>query len=700
MALGIAQLVDNISKSVGNLVSSLMGNSAKGELYPKNQYTEAALNDVNPENWMRLPYPYSFDVVNVSTGEFGNSGFKEFQLPLAPSKINQIEHFAVAIKPTQGGTVVSHAGNKYKTLAISGTTGLAPFRGAGGVEKSTGAAIFQPDELKYKSGYEVFMELRNYFRAYYEYKKNAASGGAQNLRLIFKNYKDGEFLIVELLDFQMDRQAPRSFLYDYNLQFKVLGTLKFSDDKETGLKLAEFDKKLRQATELIDKARGIFLRSQDILRQIESTYDSSILEPLRKANLAIKAFQGIAPTAADMGNRIIRKTITATAALGILVKIEDLQNITKIGKGGSAAIENAVLPPNLKAASKISPADSVIDLNEALFSLAPEDFPKSSQDELQQEIRDAQTLPRSFYEDALEELKRVKNNAEDFIGLGSTQYDSLFNRTSTVTPDSSKVMTDEEFDLLEGFSLAIQALQNVLASDTLFKSSFDARVQTILTSFDGQIQLKALPAVEQIVMPTDTDLERLAQIYLGDSTRWVEIAELNDLRAPFVVQDLTDTTSNVIRPGESILIPIPPRNGFSKLPNGKEITSGANLTELEKSLGTDLKVTNEFDLALGNNGDLQVVRGAENVAQAIVLKLGYEKGELMRSPSIGVGLGVGRKFPPLSQIKNDLVRSLTQDPRIEKIEDLRLDRSGPELKLTFKLRIKQIDVPVPVVIKV
>lgn len=697
MAFNISGLINNISNSVSNLISSLTGDKAGSLLYPNDSNTKAALTSINPENWLKLPFPYSFDVLNGNINEFRGTPFSEFQLPLAPTKINQVEHFAVAIRPTQGGTVVSHSGNKYKSLTISGTTGMAPFRGAGGVEKSTGNAIFQPDELKYKSGYEVFLQLRNYFKAYYEFKKNLRDPSVQNLRLVFKNYKDGEFLIVELLDFQMDRQAGRPLLYDYNMTFKVLGHFNFVNKDEN---IDEFSKKLRQASEIADKARGVFLRSQDILRQIESTYESTVLEPLRKASLAIKAFQGIGPTAMDMGNRIIGKTITSAAALGILGKMKGFKATAAITDGGSDTLNNTDLPSDISSASSLSPSESITNLNEGLSLLAPEDFPETTQLELQQEMTDVQSLPRSFYEDALEDLKRVKNNAEDFFGLGSSAYDDLFDRTSTVTADVSKVITDEEFDLLEAFNFAIRAMQNILASDTLFKSNFDERIQTILDSFENQIALQALPAVQQIVMPSDTDLERLSQIYLGTSSRWVEIAELNDLRAPYVIQDMSDTTSNVVHPGEKILIPINPTNGFSKLPNGKEITSGPELNELERSLGTDLKVTKDFDLALGNNGDLQIVRGGDNVAQAVVLKLAYEPGELMRSPGIGVGLGVGKKFPPLSEIKDNLIRSLTQDPRIDKIEGLRLERNGPELRLHFNIKIKQVDIPVPVVIKV
>lgn len=693
MALSISGLINNITNSVQNLVNVLTGNKPGGSLYPKDDTTKAVLSTVNKENWLKLPFPYSFAIFDTNVQDFNKADFAEFQLPLAPQKINQVEHFAIAIKSTQGGTVVSHSGNKYKTLTISGTTGIAPFRGAGGVQKSTGEAIFQPDELKYKSGFEVFEELRNYFKAYYEFKKNTHN---QNYRLVFKNYKDGEFLIVELLDFQMDRQAPRSFLYDYNLSFKVLGHVSFKTQDDN---LFEFERKLNQAVEAIDTARGVFLRSQDILRQIESTYNATVIEPLRKASLAIKALQGISPTANDIGNRTIRNTITAAAALGILLKIEGFKAAAATS-GGSDVLDRVKLPPDAKVASTMNAADAIIGLDEGLTLLSPEDFPASTQDLFAMESDAVLELPRSFYETTLEELYRVKNNAEDFFGLGSEEYDALFDRTPTLEADSAKIITDEEFDLLDGFNRAIRGIQNVLASDTLFKSSFNDRIQTIINSFDSQIDLQALQAVLQVIMPKDTDLERLAQKYLNDSNRWVEIAELNDLKTPFVIQDMSDTTKNVIHPGQTILIPTNPRAGFSKLPVGKEITSGPTLTELEKSLGTDLKLTDNFDLALGNNGDLQIVRGAENVAQAVILKLAYEKGELMRAPNIGVGLKPGVKFPDLGEVRENLVRSLTQDPRIDKVENIRLERDNSALTLSFELKIKQVDIPVPVTIKV
>ena len=719
MAFSINGLIENITGSVQNLMDQLAGKATSAYPYPTDAGSlgkSPVLNKISQANWAKLPAPYSFAVIgqDASTSpsvasflaQYNPPGvssdlFGEFQLPLAPGKITQTEHFAVAIKSTQGGTVVSHSGNKYKTLTISGTTGIAPFRGSGGVNKQTGEAIFQPNQLKYKSGYEVFLQLRNYFKAYYEYKKVHKDAKAQALRLVWKNYKDGEFLIVELLDFQMDRTAPRSFLYDYNLTFKVLAPFDFTPPN--GDNLTDLEKNLQKATSYIDTARGVFLRSQDILRQVEATYEATVLEPLRKVGLAYKAFQGIGATAADVSSQAIRNTMTALAAVGIIVKLQSAQDGDKTGAGTngpqSAILARTKLPKDMALVAN-NPAQTIIDLGEALTLLSPTDLPATTQALFAQEQVELQTLPRSFFINVHAQLTAIQNNAEDFFGLGSPAYDKIFNRTSTITPNPSQVITDAQFDVLDGFNQALTGLQAMLASDAFFKSPFDARIQTIIDAFAGNIDLQADLACQQIILSKDTDLERLALAYLGDPNRWPEIAELNDLRAPYIIQDQSDKTSNVKHPGETILIPANPTLGFSKLPVGAEITAGPQLDALEKNLGADLKLTENFDLALGNDGDLQVVQSGDNMAQAVVLKLAYEPGELIDNPTIGVGLDPGVKFPNLGSIQENLVRSLLQDPRISGVSNLSLNRDGDELILHFDLGIKHVDTPIPLDIKV
>lgn len=692
----ITDLVNNITGSIEGLIADITGKSNPNlPAMPGSKEVSAVLSTIDQSNWMRLSFPYTFSVVNIG-GAAADNPFTDFSLPLAPSSIKQSEEFAISIRPTQGGTTTSHSGNRYMTLNIKGTTGVAPFKGAGGAKRKTGEAIFQPKQLRYLSGFEVFQRLRNWFRAYHQHKK-AAGKSAKDLRLVFKNYKDGEFLIVELIKFDMDRQAPRSMLYDYDLEFKVLSHLSFQELANQG---TGFEDALETVVDTIDTARGVFLRTQDILRQVESTYESVVVEPLRKTSLAVKALLGIPTVAGDMGNKAIKNTVSAAATLGILLGLKSQQKDNRVTGSLDPRLANAQLPNDLQAAAQTQGASAITGLNEALMAMDPSQFPEATQNALAQEQIDSQQLPRSFYERTMNDLIRVKQNAEDFFNLGDSTYDQIFDRTTTLSAQFSKVITSEELDVLNAFNDAIASLRLLLSTEDLFKSSFDARIQDMISRFDNNIELFAENAVRQSRYEAGQTLERIAQRELGDSNRWGEIVEVNGLKAPYVTDDLSDVRPGVLRPGDAFLIPTPAVNGFSQVPAAKEIKTTKGLTELEKSLGTDLKLTGDFDLSLSNAGDLEVVSGATNMAQAVLVKLGYQKGEVMRYPEMGANVIPGTKFPPIEAIKDGITNTLLQDSRIQAIEDLSIIRDGSALYLTFNLKIKQIDIPVPVKIKV
>jgi nucleoid-associated protein YgaU len=684
----------NSIKNFLNGVSAAFSGAVSGKLYPTGGLEQ--LSEVDTSNWNKLPTPYTFSVLSTS-GTFRAGGFKDFPLPIAPSKITQSETPAKSIKATQGGTVVTHSGNRYKKLTIEGTTGINPNRGMSGVDASTGRAIAKPAGLEFSSGFEVFLELRNWFRAYNDFQiLNPDS--AKNYRLVFKNFKDGEFLVVELLDFTMDRQAERPLLYDYKLEFRVLAHFKFDSPFSFW---DDLDKQINKITGKIDLAMGIFLGAQETLRKIESAYDSTLLEPLRKVNLAAKALAGTIITAMDMGKRILKNTLTAAKCLEILRTLEEQFKLNKSGQSTlPIALKNSKLPIDIKVAAYTQGAQAIIDLGPGMAAIPAESFSETTQQEFEKEVQAAANLPRSFYEDLVESAKRIKANAEDSFNLGSEAYDELFDRTTTLKSEDIKIVTDLEFQVLGALNDTITAVNALIAYPNLFKSDFQDQVDSITKQFEDEINMQALPAVKQIIVPADTDLEQIALEELGDPTRWVEIAELNGLYAPYIVQNRSEKTANLRVPGDSLLVPQTVQSGFSNNPPAKTIPSTANLNELEKSFATDLKLSESFDLNLSNNGDLAVVSGYENIAQAVILKLGYEKGELRNHPSLGLGLVIGQKFNSINGIATDINQTLRQDSRIEGIKNIAFFRENSALYITFDLYVKQVDIPIPLKVKV
>lgn len=714
MPIGITDLVNNITASVDGLIADFKGESSKVISYHQGSAEFKSIQaQLNPENWSKLSFPYTFSVMNVRNPT-DNGGFSDFQLPLAPQAINQKEQPAISIKPSQGGTTVNHSGMSYGQLLISGTTGLAPFRGEGGVNRKTGEAIFQPKDLKHKSGHEVFTHLRNWFRTYYQFKYKRGQL-AKDYVLVFKNYKDGEFLVVELEDFEMDRQAPKSLLYDYKLDFKIVSHFQFQNPKSKTGFLADTEAFIDNALDKINTARGVFLRTQGILRQIESTYDASVLEPLRQTTLAIKALLGVPLVAADIGSRTIVNTVSTAGAL--LITAREAVNFATLGATGNSDTLNQInglLDKRLfgskntlnktfdSVTSEIKQKGSggLMKLGGLTMMMDAGQFPEKTLTDTAEEQSRAVELPRNFYEQAIESLERVKQNAEDFFNLGSTNYDQIFDRTATLSADFTKVVTNDEYDMLFAFNEAITGLKLLLSTTDLFKSSFDDRVADMVERFGGNIELFANQAVKQVKLQKGITLERLAQQELGDSTRWGEIVEVNNLKAPYISDDPQESRDGVLKAGSNILIPIPLQNGFSQVPVGKENKLTKGMSELEKSLGTDLKINKDFDLVLTSSGDLELVAGAENMAQGTLLKLSYEPGEVMLYPELGSGLVVGTKFPPIEEIKDRVTNSLLQDNRIERVADLSLIRDNSGLSISFNLHIKQIDIPVPVKIKV
>jgi hypothetical protein len=387
--------------------------------------------------------------------------------------------------------------------------------------------------------------------------------------------------------------------------------------------------------------------------------------------------------------------------IAVLSGVKEKKDAARTAGGNvDERITSASLPEDIEDGVAKDGVQTISNLNQALVALDTSELPPATREALQNEIEEVRDTPRSFFERTLEELERVQANAEDFINLGSEEYDEIFNRTATLRSTPTKVATNAEFDLLNSLRQARQSIQTILSTDVLFKSEFDARIQDIINRFDNRISLDARQAVKQITLPANTSLPRLAQQELGDSTRWGEIVEVNNLSFPYVTDDLSSTKSGVLRPGDKILIPTPVQEGFSQVPLGAENKLTEDMSQLEKSLGVDLKLSPNFDLVLSNSGDFELVAGADNMAQAVVLKLSYEKGDVIHAPTIGASTVPGRKFPPLTEIKDDIIRTLLQDVRIQRVEDLALLQNNSELQIKFNLKIKQVDIPIPITIKV
>jgi len=119
-----------------------------------------------------------------------------------------------------------------------------------------------------------------------------------------------------------------------------------------------------------------------------------------------------------------------------------------------------------------------------------------------------------------------------------------------------------------------------------------------------------------------------------------------------------------------------------------------SLTQTEKDLGVDLKLSDGGDLILNNTNDFVLIAGGANAAQAIKIQLAIEPGSLLYHPSLGTGLSIGTKTVDAFEIKTQILRSLSKDTRFEEV-NAKVKIDGSAALITLKVRIKNTDKQIP-----
>jgi hypothetical protein len=298
--------------------------------------------EIVPENWLKR-FPYQFNIIknngivnqnldftNYLSGEqrtelgydrVDNTNFKPFTLQINPESLNQDELFGINVSVTQSGTVSEHNGIPLRSLVLSGTTGVHPRRGTGGAN-SAGKVILGSRNLR--SGYEEFLQLRNYFRAYAE----AKAAGAASLQLLFVNRKDNEVLIVEPRKFSLKKTAARATLYEYNVTFDCIGNHNPNFIEEEDF-ISKLDDSIAEIQDVVFQARGALLAASGILRNIDNTVSSAVFGPLRQLDLALTELVNLPKQLSHMSDDLVNR-FSNSATLKILTDTKaTIKNLQK-----------------------------------------------------------------------------------------------------------------------------------------------------------------------------------------------------------------------------------------------------------------------------------------------------------------------------------------------------------------------------------
>lgn len=165
-------------------------------------------------------------------------------------------------------------------------------------------------------------------------------------------------------------------------------------------------------------------------------------------------------------------------------------------------------------------------------------------------------------------------------------------------------------------------------------------------------------------------LQRIAARELGDAARWPDIALLNDLAPPYLVDDPADIAPGVLQSGASLMLPA----------NAVSATRDASTDDL---FGRDVALA-DGDLVV-TDGDIALVSGVDNLSQAMRHLIKTEPGDLLFYPRYGCGV---RPFLGASnskangQVAGALVRrAVLADPRIDSIQAATVEIAGDAVRI-------------------
>lgn len=555
MAFGIGNLgqivsdfKENLNQIFGGAGSSNVPKTQRVSDYFRSEYGGA--NNFDAKNWVgntrnvsskaqKLRYGFalvSASDINKSKLIFSESDPLVYYLDVAPQQITQRENFATNISATRRGIIVESEGNVFKDITIKGTTGVFPGERGGfnGPQANLNDITAPPAEpagvsdqglskksnVKVVTGYQEFMMLRQFFLKY-AHDKVKVNG---DLFMIFINEKDNQALIVEPLDFTMERNAKSPMTYQYSISLKSIGSFNTLFTRPAAEDATDIFQKIGNVsanlTAGIGQVRAAINLTSSSLQKTFQAIDQTVNGPLRQVQFALQDLSdGITNTLSLP--TILSRNFTSTIA-GIRENASNVSTSLGVNNSDAAKALAATLTLQSQVLEHIS-KDSRI------------------------------AMPREFVAQTRDRLTSLNDDLADAFNLSDSLYNEIKGRIITNTPGPLKVVSDEEFLLLGNMQNMSDSLNQVLSTNDAFQTDIETTYQETKNAFGPSlIDISPPASVRQVRIQRNDTLERLAQRELGNAIRWPEIVILNKLKPPYINDLGGDGIKN---PGSTILIP-------------------------------------------------------------------------------------------------------------------------------------------------
>lgn len=417
------------------------------------------------------------------------------------------------------------------------------------------------------TGYRFIHELTRFLDFYLAAKKLKEN---KSWRLYFYMYKDQMYYACTLNGYSIQK-PPGSVEYNYNINLTawrreeqpVSGV---SRTKKSSLTVSKDSlSQLNRAINGIREARRALATFHGVMAGIRNDISESFIQPVGEATLLMADAVNLTTSVYDFAfngdlSRSLeaswRKHVTENAdALRVAMenagdRFKQAIGINKEAKTTSGLISYAVTGEN-KGVADLNQVEDSADPVKNLFENAP-DYPAvfeavsldelSLSKEVQTKIDDELNRVRSLTAD---DIREKRDKVADFaasvseaFGGGSVTYNRI-NGLGTPKKTYTK-LTVENIEILRNFNEIVMQMDSLIR---VLESNTDQLTEDYYTFYSDYAISNGIPFDSSnaskffVPFPYGASLEMLAAQYLGDADRWIEIAALNALKAPYIDEE-------------------------------------------------------------------------------------------------------------------------------------------------------------------
>lgn len=535
-------------------------------------------------------YPYRFIILKTqprsSSGpqEISYDIVSSFRLPINPQQLSISSPFATRVTVTSNGILEESNGIPLKSIVIEGTTGvfitreknevngaqdisilgtlfggtidaassfinsvkssISQFSNVGtstGTESTSSAS----DALLQSTGYYQYNMLRMFLESYAELKK-AASGG--DYRLAFQMEKDRQIYLVAIgtMVHRKSAASPNEYLYTIPMTAWASISPGFRSAAVKESSIDSLARNLRTTRRLFNALRDLRKTTsafKNIISSARADVESNIFGPVNDVILFTKDLLSIPRTIADFPKSLRDSLQTSVFANwdALRARYPDLNsqfnsNVQSIKNQTSGSNQNGVSYNPFLASN---PQGNQDIYNSSVF----DDLVLTDTVEINSlPLSDAQQQAIDSYTE--KSLSINQNNLDNLITELNNLSDTLAPTIAGASP------TDEEWGILYSLADTIESIIAFTAdggtrnsvnrtAEAGFSSKRAVDALSFWTEFAAENDVNFIKPQAKLAIPFPfrSTLQEIAYRYMGDPTRWMEIAALNGLQAPYIDED-------------------------------------------------------------------------------------------------------------------------------------------------------------------